>query len=140
MEREKFKSAIEHNHVLRKLIPFARKTGMIHLLHMFDEVSREKNWTTEDMEKVEAFYAEHYEQFKKLEESLEDELSRTTLHQVMEYRKTKKMSALKGIVTWPQYFQKDIFGPVDDEVFVDGGAYNGDTVDSFIKNFMGGYI
>lgn len=35
----------------------------------------------------------------------------------------------------PQYFVQDILKPVENEVFVDGGAYIGDTILSFISEF-----
>lgn len=36
-----------------------------------------------------------------------------------------------------QYFPRDLISPADDEVFVDGGAYTGDTLVDFLK-FTGG--
>lgn len=69
---------------------------------------------------------------------LEDETSRRTLECVLRFRCTNDASALKGIVKWPQYFQEDVFGPVEDEVFVDGGAFIGDTLDQFVKKFSKG--
>lgn len=85
------------------------------------------------------FCDDHEEELQKLADMLEDDFSRFTLERLLAYRKTNDAKYLKGIVVRPQYFQKDIFGPVQDEVFVDGGAFIGDTLDAFMKEFTGGY-
>ena len=84
------------------------------------------------------FYEQKKEELGKVYDMLEDDFSRDTLKGLLNYRRTGKASYLKGLVVRPQYFQKDILSPVEDEVFVDGGAFQGDTVDSFVKNFAGG--
>lgn len=52
----------------------------------------------------------------------------------VEYR-TKRMPISKGLYSeYDQYFCKDIIKLKDNEVFVDGGAYRGDTIQQFIDN------
>ena len=84
--------------------------------------------------------AAHETELGQLREMLADERSRYTLDKLLAFRRTSDRSLLKDIVIQPQYFQKDIFSPVEDEVFVDGGAYSGDTIESFIQSFAGGGI
>ena len=87
-----------------------------------------------------AFYNQHEQEFRRVSEMLEDDFSRYTLEKVLQFRKTFDRSILKDVNVQPQYFQKDILSPAEDEVFVDGGAYVGDTVENFIKYFSGGVI
>ena len=89
-------------------------------------------------EEHQSFYALHEQQIGRVAEMLEDDFSRQTLDRVMEYRRTGDVSALKSVCVQNQYFQTDIFGPVKDEVFVDGGAYIGDTIESFLEKFAWG--
>lgn len=132
------KHYMEHNDFLRKLVPIARRLGIIHFLHWIAECMEGSKGPGEKEQEAKAFFASHEEEFQRLEGMLEDQLSKDTLRSIMTYRQTGEMSALKGMIRQPQYFQKDIFGPVPNEVFVDGGAYTGDTVESYLKNFVGG--
>ena len=84
--------------------------------------------------------AAHETELSQLREMLADERSRYTLDKLLAFRRTSDRSLLKDIEVQPQYFQKDIFGPVENEVFVDGGGYVGDTIESFIQSFAGGGI
>lgn len=87
-----------------------------------------------------AFSDSHEAELSKVYEMLEDDLSRTTFKKILEFRREPKEGMLRDIERYPQYFQKDIFGPVEDEVFVDGGAFVGDTVGSFVKDFARGGV
>lgn len=84
------------------------------------------------------FCESHSDELEKVYDMLEDELSRKTFEGVLKYRCTNDTKALKGIVRSPQYFQRDIISPVKDEVFLDGGAFIGDTLDEFVKKFSVG--
>jgi len=44
-----------------------------------------------------------------------------------------------GIVTYPQYFDRKIFHFSNDEIFIDAGAFTGDTILSFIDCVQGNY-
>ena len=85
------------------------------------------------------FYVQHQEEFSAVYGLLADDFSRSTWETLIQCRRTGKMDALKDFCVEPQYFRKDIFGPVENEVFVDGGAYLGDTIEAFIKFTGGGY-
>lgn len=131
----KAKLAMEHHAVLSRFVPVLRKCRLDHLVHAMRNYSQSRDWTPEDAEKTRAYFASHKAEFDQLSAMLEDDYSRNTLKAVMEFRISKKMRVLKGYTVFPQYFQKDIFGPVENEVFVDGGAYTGDTVESYLRNF-----
>lgn len=84
------------------------------------------------------YYQEHVREFNEVQDLFADDLSRKILAGVLEFRRTGDRDALKGLIEPKEYFPKDIVIPVEDEVFVDGGAYVGDTVESFIKDFAEG--
>jgi FkbM family methyltransferase len=115
-----------------------RKIGIVHLLHLVKEnIERRKN--REQREDFVKWYGQHKGDFERLSAMLEDDLSRKTLENVIKYRMTWKSKYLKGYISEPQYFQKDIFQSVEDEVFIDGGAYVGDTIENYIKMYSGVY-
>lgn len=131
----KIKYVMEHS-CFYGIVIVMRKLGIIHFLHILNEkITRGK--TKEEGKKFQKFYEQHEREFKKLSEMLEDDFSRYTLEKVIEYRKTHKICVLKDIIVQPQYFQKDIFDFGKDEVFIDGGAYVGDTIQDFIKIWGG---
>ena len=88
----------------------------------------------------ELFCRQHEKELQATAELLEDDYSRDVFARIIDLRRTGNWKALKGIVVKPQYFQKDIFGPVEDEVFIDGGAFIGDTIRGFVKDFAGGGV
>jgi len=64
-----------------------------------------------------------------------DPLSRKTFMAILEYRlrlEKNNLTKLKQTIKH-EYFDKKIVKASNDEVFVDGGAYNGDTTKKFIK-------
>lgn len=127
---------VNHCPPLRWVDRLGRKLGIVHFLHV---IKAKGDKTSEQRAKsFQRFYNEHQEEFRKVSEMLEDDFSRRTFEQVLEFRRTEDINALKGVVTEPEYFQKDIFSPIKGEVFVDGGAYVGDSVENFIRLFAGG--
>lgn len=133
----KIKYVMEHS-CFYGIVIVMRKLGIVHLLHILDgKINCRKN--KEEGKKFQKFYEQHEKEFKKLSEMLEDDFSRYTLDKVVEYRKTHNIHVLKDIIVQPQYFQKDIFDLGKDEVFIDGGAYVGDTIQDFIKIGGGQY-
>lgn len=63
---------------------------------------------------------------------LEDRTSYKILDKIIEKR-SKGCKDYSDICTLDQYFVDDIFTPEEKEVFVDAGAYNGDTIETFLK-------
>lgn len=84
-----------------------------------------------------ACYNSHKSMFEAVSSMLEDEFSRETLQAVISYRLAPSKEKLQRIVVSPMYFQRDILSPIKDEVFVDGGAYTGDTIIN-LEKFGGG--
>lgn len=62
-----------------------------------------------------------------------DEQSKKILAAILLEWLENKSGNLDDICTYDQYFCEDIFQMTDHEVFVDCGAYNGDTMQEFLK-------
>ena len=109
---------------------------MVHLLHTIQSNRKQKNAEICGNDFID-FFEEHKKEFKTVYDMLEDEFSKKTYKNVIYYRKTFKITYLNEILVFPQYFQNDIFMPEDNECFVDGGAYIGDTAEAFIRYYKG---
>ena len=70
---------------------------------------------------------------------LEDDLSREVFCKTVEYKITGNIQLLNEITTLPAEAFENILKPQKDEVYVDLGAYNGDTVLEFIERAGGNY-
>lgn len=77
------------------------------------------------------------EQYRKLSELLCDDFSRDVLDQVIGYRLTLDITALEPVIEWDLYGSKGLIEYGDDEVYVDGGAYDGDSIRLFIDRVGG---
>lgn len=81
-----------------------------------------------------AFYEQHKEELDKVSEHLSDDLSRTTMKNIVEGRLTGDISRLHAA----ECTLKDIYDLISlpqDSVFFDLGAYTGDTVKEFTGVF-----
>lgn len=79
-------------------------------------------------------------QFDILYDLLEDDISKSTLEGILNYRLTRNKKYLKKIKSsQATYFDKTIVtdhiaAQIKDRLFIDGGAFDGDTVEEIIKN------
>lgn len=84
-----------------------------------------------------SYYMENANELEKVYDLLEDERSRTVFRNLLNYKISRDISLIEEIndlSLCDQYFDMSILRFGQDEVFVDLGAYIGDTVNSFIKN------
>lgn len=84
-----------------------------------------------------SYYMEHENELKKVYDLLQDERSKTVFRNLLNYkisRDRRLIEEINDLNRVDQYFDMSILCFGKDEVFVDFGAYNGDTVESFIKN------
>ncbi len=90
------------------------------------------------------FIWNHIVEFDALFQMLEDERSRQTLVNILNYKITRNMELLKQICNDAndQYFDRNLINFDGTETFVDCGAYTGDTVTTLIKkfSFSSGYL
>ncbi len=88
---------------------------------------------TRQMQKSKEFFSENKERVDKVIELLADDKSRAVMKAVIEYR-TVRIPIPENLYSEnDQYFVKEIIVLNNDEVFIDGGAYVGDTVQHFIN-------
>lgn len=83
---------------------------------------------------TEDFLKEKQSDIELLFSSLADEQSRKVLNGLIDFKTTGDIDTLFKIETPKNEIYKNIFHISDDEIFVDAGAYDGDTVKEFIEN------
>lgn len=83
-----------------------------------------------------AFLKEHEDSLVQVYDALSDEVSRHTLRCILEYRISGKLCYLWESAT-PREELYSILNPGPNEIFVDGGAYTGDTVAEFLEHTEG---
>ena len=93
--------------------------------------SESKN-PTDEMKKSRIFFDEHKEDIEHNLLLLADEESKNTYIKAIKFRCSHKLKDFPDYNTKDQYFVKGIVPKKDDYVFVDGGAYIGDTAEQFI--------
>lgn len=92
----------------------------------------------EGMEQARLYFDKNKERIENIKSRLSDAKSRLVYDNMIHYRCTHDSKYLDGIVDENQYFDKDLIKFGNKEVFVDCGAFNGDTIRSFLKNLRGG--
>lgn len=88
--------------------------------------------------KAHIYFEQNKDRIKKIKSRLADERSRLVFEHVIKYHWTKERKNLIDIPEKNQYFGKDIIKFGNKEIFVDCGAYNGDTIIAFLKNLKKG--
>lgn len=85
------------------------------------------------------FVHEHEQQFNKVYELLADDWSRFVFRNICNYKLTGKVAYLKNTATLRVADYKELFTIKPQEVYIDLGAYNGDTVKEFLDLVNGEY-
>ena len=83
--------------------------------------------------KSRAFFKANAQRVQRIVESLADETSKQAFAKAVLYRQTFRRRDAPPSERDP-YFPRDLISLTDHEVFVDCGAFVGDTVDSFLKH------
>lgn len=88
-----------------------------------------------------AFIEQHIALFDDLYKSFGDDKSRTVMTGVLNYKMTHDMRYIEKIAdnATDQYFDKDIIKYDENDVFLDCGAYIGDTAEEYIRHNAGKY-
>lgn len=120
------------NRYLKKLIPLV---GNSKIMERYIEDHAGIPLAEKEKPAFTACYEAHRKEFEQVMQMLEDDLSRKTLQTVISYRLEPRRNVWGGIRPKVQYMVPEIFGPVEDEVFIDGGAYCGDTILDLISEF-----
>ncbi|MCM1135405.1 MAG: FkbM family methyltransferase [Clostridium sp.] len=83
--------------------------------------------------KARAFYSENKKLVHEVMDMLADEKSRAVYKNVIEFRTGRGPIKKELYSLWDQYFCRDIIRLQEGEVFIDGGAYVGDTIERLMK-------
>lgn len=109
----------------------------IQCMNFFQEIIdfREVRLLHKSYDQTQTFFKQNRDRIKNIETKLADEKSRLVYQSVIKYRCTHNQNYLKSIVDreQDQYFSGDIIKLSKGEIFVDCGAYNGDTIRAFLK-------
>jgi FkbM family methyltransferase len=87
-----------------------------------------------------SYILENQRLFENIYNSLADKISKDVLINYINCKLTINLSYLQNITSFPQYFPDDLpaFYPSSNDVFVDGGAYDGDTLRLFLSKVKTG--
>ena len=130
------KHIMENNPFLKNWIPVVQLTGIMEYRRHFMSLIRNpgtylsqvKKKANETSAQFRACYEAHKCDFDQMASMLEDDFSRRTLQTVIRYRLSPNTKMLLPIVNGAQYFPRSILRKVENEVFIDGGGYSGDTI------------
>jgi len=86
-----------------------------------------------------AYVERHKEKFNLVHDMLCDELSKQTYAAFLRSKLSGDAEGLYGVWRKDQYFPEGVIGLTEREVFVDGGAYTGDTMLTFMRKTNGKY-
>lgn len=89
---------------------------------------------TKEMLDSRIFFSKNGDRLKYMLSKMSDEKSKQVLQSVISYRQSHLKKDRPEYSRKDQYFPRGIISVDEKEVFVDCGAYNGDTIDALIKN------
>ncbi len=82
---------------------------------------------------------EHSKEIDDVYNMLEDDFSKEVYSEIINFRISGKIEYLKKITTPKSEVYTDIIKPSEDEIYVDLGAYNGDTISELLEFTNGKY-
>ena len=94
---------------------------------------------TKSMQYAQKYFAEHQKKTAEIASLFADDFSREVYFSVIKYRMSHNPKDVPLFSKHDQYFVKDIVPLTDKEVFIDCGAFDGDTMKDFIKATGGNY-
>lgn len=101
--------------------------------------TQERKAPTRGMQNAVKYFTEHQKDLEFVASLLADDLSKEVYFDAIRYRQTHHPKDAPSYSKHNQYFVKDLVDFTDAEVFVDCGAYDGDTMKEFIKASKGNY-
>ena len=85
------------------------------------------------------FFLTHQDEFEEVFNALADEKSKQSMTEYLRAKLTDNTLGFRGLVERSQYFSGDFIKLKSDEVLVDCGAYDGDSIRDFLKATGGRY-
>ena len=88
-----------------------------------------------------SYFAEHSEEINAADALLADEKSHQVFHNLLQYKISRDPELIAKVRddVRLQYFDPEVIRFGQDEVFLDLGAYNGDTIEAFANHVSGHY-
>lgn len=116
---------------VKQIIKKVHRMGGICLAFITWKINRFGDRPHNNKEYNKEYFDNHAKQIEEIETFLEDELSRETYRKLLRYRETHELKYQPFYNKKNQYFPEDIISLSDKEVFIDCGAYDGDTIKQF---------
>ncbi len=124
--------ALQHTSLGRKIVTAVYASGLVMLWNHF-LYERDRKHPTPEMMNSKKFFMENKARVRHIVKLLEDQKSKSVFRRCIQYRITHDWRVRPSYNRKDQYFPKDIIKLSTKEVFVDCGAYNGDTIERFLK-------
>ena len=119
-----------HGRLSYEIFRKCQKLGFLYLYHKYIVYKRRKAGVYGDA--FLNFFKQNEDMFNKVYSLLEDEKSRQVYKNIVKFRYTGDIKLINDVKTMPAYFVHEIMHIAEHEVFVDGGAYLGETSLDFV--------
>lgn len=123
---------LQHTNLGRKIVEVIYASGVVAVWNHF-LYERDHKHPTLEMVNSKKFFMENKDRIRHIVKVLEDEESKEVFKRCIQYRITHDWRVRPHYDRKNQYFPQDIIQMSSTEVFVDCGAYNGDTIESFLR-------
>ena len=138
-ELELFNQKEIEEHIFEKLkmVPLETQENIDIFLSQFTFWGKLTTLENNTVIKVSSFLKENSKELKKFYNSLSDYRSKKTFYAIINNWYNYDFKNLGEVIEkyFPHYFDLDIIPSCKNEVFVDLGAYTGDTIEDFIKTY-----
>ena len=125
------------------IIVLAFGAGYTELIEKIEHIAKKHELIVPDMPVIgeglftKDYMLAHFDELEKVYSLLADDISKACFKGIIEFKITGDIECLKSVATPPEEAFKSILKPNDSEVFVDLGAYTGDTVAEFLSHTSG---
>lgn len=120
----------DHNALFNKLINWLRESGIsrsVRKYWVYQGLKKDAKVPTAEMNEAREYFKKNKEILKANLALLEDEESKAVYKKIVQFRYTHDTKKFPKYSLEDQYFPKDIITLGENEVFIDCGAYQGDT-------------
>jgi FkbM family methyltransferase len=128
-------SWMQQRYITFRILTWLKEMGITRKINSLIIRSNDKIDRAEPNEKMKAseqFYKQNHERLQNVLDLLSDEKSKKVLGGVIQYRIHKTPISQELYSENDQYFVRELIHISPDEVFIDGGAYTGDTIQQFM--------
>ena len=110
--------------------------GYQNIMHVYDFMQQSSKLSSNNLifQSDKAILESHKAEITQVYNRLNDEISRRTYAAILTYLAGETEAIIPSYPYEEQYFAYDVYQKIQDEVFVDCGAFRGDILDFFIRN------